>query len=165
MKKNYIIILIIILTIIFYFYSNQVKIVRLREFSKNSKICPYELDENWKTSKIYFNDYYERLKKRNIKMFYVDGDKLEKREIQNEKEMIDTLRYIDSKVYNYVEGKWFITKRKFFSLALGLDEELKNDYIFIPENEKKVILKNIEKYPWNRPLASCSFLEILVGEY
>ena len=107
---------------------------------------------------------YKIFKERNIK-FYIDDENGKMREITNQDEFFTSLREAEDYAYEIVGKKWFYTKRKLFGIAFGIDKEAKIKYILVPEEEKKNILENIDKYPKKNIEDRCVLVEVLKGNY
>ena len=97
--------------------------------------------------------------------FYIDDENGKMREITNQNEFFTSLREAKDYAYEIVEKKWFYTKRKLFGIVFGINKEAKIKYILVPEEEKKNILKNIDKYPEKNIENKCVLVEVLKGNY
>ena len=95
--------------------------------------------------KEYYEKNYKIFKEKKIKL-YTDDENGKMREITNQDEFFTSLREAKDYAYEIVGKKWFYTKRKLFGIAFGIDKEAKIKYILVPEEEKKNILKNIDKW-------------------
>ena len=145
-----------IITIVF-FYKNHLNKARI-----NVSDCPN--NRYMANRKKYFEKNYKIFKEKRIK-FYIDDKNGKMREITNQDEFFASLREATDYAYEIVEKKWFYTKRKLFGIAFGIDKEAKIKYILVPEEEKKNILKNIDKYPEKNIENRCVLVEVLKGNY
>ena len=139
------------------FYKNHLKKARI-----NLSDCPN--NRYMANRKEYYEKNYKIFKERQIK-FYIDDENGKIREIANQDEFFASLREATDYAYEIVEKKWFYTKRKLFGIAFGIDKEAKIKYILVPEEEKKNILKNIDKYPEKNIENRCVLVEVLKGNY
>ena len=139
------------------FYKNHLKKVRI-----NVSDCPN--NRYMANRKEYYEKNYKIFKEKQIK-FYIDDENGKMREIANQDEFFASLREATDYAYEIVGKKWFYTKRKLFGIAFGIDKEAKIKYILVPEEEKKNILKNIDKYPEKNIENRCVLIEVLKGNY
>ena len=128
------------------FVSIIVVILLYKNHSKRVKVNVSDCPNNryMANRKEYYQKNYKIFKERNIK-FYIDDENGKMREITNQDEFFTSLREAKDYAYEIVGKKWFYTKRKLFGIAFGIDKEAKIKYILVPEEEKKNILKNIDK--------------------
>ena len=157
MNKFFKLILLFIFIIASLFYKNHSKRVKV-----NVSDCPN--NRYMANRKEYYQKNYKIFKERNIK-FYIDDENGKMREITNQDEFFTSLREAKDYAYEIVGKKWFYTKRKLFGIAFGIDKEAKIKYILVPEEEKKNILKNIDKYPKKSIENRCVLVEVLKGNY
>ena len=139
------------------FYKNHLKKARI-----NVSDCPN--NRYMPNRKEYYEKNYKIFKEKQIK-FYIDDENGKMREIANQDEFFASLREATDYAYEIVGKKWFYTKRKLFGIAFGIDKEAKIKYILVPEEEKKNILKNIDKYPEKNIENRCVLVEVLKGNY
>ena len=139
------------------FYKNHSKKVKI-----NVSDCPN--NRYMANRKEYYEKNYKIFKEKKIKL-YTDDENGKIREIANQDEFFASLREATDYAYEIVEKKWFYTKRKLFGIAFGIDKEAKIKYILVPEEEKKNILKNIDKYPEKNIENRCVLVEVLKGNY
>ena len=139
------------------FYKNHLKKARI-----NVSDCPN--NRYMANRKEYYEKNYKIFKEKQIK-FYIDDENGKMREIANQDEFFASLREATDYAYEIVGKKWFYTKRKLFGIAFGIDKEAKIKYILVPEEEKKNILKNIDKYPEKNIENRCVLIEVLKGNY
>ena len=139
------------------FYKNHSKKVKI-----NVSDCPN--NRYMANRKEYYEKNYKIFKERKIKL-YIDDENGKMREITNQEEFFTSLREAKDYAYEIVGKKWFYTKRKLFGIAFGIDKEAKIKYILVPEEEKKNILKNIDKYPKKSIENRCVLVEVLKGNY
>ena len=139
------------------FYKNHLKKVRI-----NVSDCPN--NRYMANRKEYYEKNYKIFKERQIK-FYIDDKNGKMREITNQDEFFTSLREAKDYAYEIVGKKWFYTKRKLFGIVFGIDKKAKIKYILVPEEEKKNILKNIDKYPEKNIENRCVLVEVLKGNY
>ena len=139
------------------FYKNHLKKARI-----NVSDCPN--NRYMANRKEYYEKNYKIFKEKQIK-FYIDDENGKMREIANQDEFFASLREATDYAYEIVGKKWFYTKRKLFGIAFGIDKEAKIKYILVPEEEKKNILKNIDKYPEKNIENRCVLVEVLKGNY
>ena len=139
------------------FYKNHLKKARI-----NVSDCPN--NRYMANRKEYYEKNYKIFKEKQIK-FYIDDKNEKMREIANQDEFFASLREATDYAYEIVGKKWFYTKRKLFGIAFGIDKEAKIKYILVPEEEKKNILKNIDKYPEKNIENRCVLIEVLKGNY
>ena len=144
------------------FVSIIVVILLYKNHSKRVKVNVSDCPNNryMANRKEYYQKNYKIFKERNIK-FYIDDENGKMREITNQDEFFTSLREAKDYAYEIVGKKWFYTKRKLF----GIDKEAKIKYILVPEEEKKNILKNIDKYPEKNIENRCVLVEVLKGNY
>ena len=157
MNKFFKLILLSIFIIASLFYKNHSKKVKI-----NVSDCPN--NRYMANRKEYYQKNYKIFKERNIK-FYIDDENGKMREITNQDEFFTSLREAEDYAYEIVGKKWFYTKRKLFGIAFGIDKEAKIKYILVPEEEKKNILENIDKYPKKNIEDRCVLVEVLKGNY
>ena len=157
MNKFFKLILLSIFIIASLFYKNHSKKVKI-----NVSDCPN--NRYMANRKEYYQKNYKIFKERNIK-FYIDDENGKMREITNQDEFFTSLREAKDYAYEIVGEKWFYTKRKLFGIAFGIDREAKIKYILVPEEEKKNILENIDKYPKKNIEDRCVLVEVLKGNY
>lgn len=157
MNKFFKLILLSIFIIASLFYKNYSKKVKINVFD-----CPN--NRYMANRKEYYEKNYKIFKERKIKL-YTDDENGKMREITNQDEFFTSLREAKDYAYKIVGKKWFYTKRKLFGIAFGIDKEAKIKYILVPEEEKKNILKNIDKYPKKSIENRCVLVEVLKGNY
>ena len=146
MNKFFKLILLSIFIIASLFYKNHSKKVKI-----NVSDCPN--NRYMANRKEYYEKNYKIFKEKKIKL-YTDDENGKMREITNQDEFFTSLREAKDYAYEIVGKKWFYTKRKLFGIAFG-----------IPEEEKKNILKNIDKYPEKNIENRCVLVEVLKGNY
>ena len=148
------------------FVSIIVVILLYKNHSKRVKVNVSDCPNNryMANRKEYYQKNYKIFKERNIK-FYIDDENGKMREITNQDEFFTSLREAKDYAYEIVWEKWFYTKRKLFGIAFGIDREAKIKYILVPEEEKKNILENIDKYPKKNIEDRCVLVEVLKGNY
>ena len=157
MNKFFKLILLSIFIIASLFYKNHSKKVKI-----NVSDCPN--NRYMVNRKEYYEKNYKIFKERKIKL-YTDDENGKMREITNQDEFFTSLREAKDYAYEIVGKKWFYTKRKLFGIAFGIDREAKIKYILVPEEEKKNILENIDKYPKKNIEDRCVLVEVLKGNY
>jgi len=157
MNKFFKLILLSIFIIASLFYKNHSKKVKI-----NVSDCPN--NRYMANRKEYYEKNYKIFKERKIKL-YTDDENGKMREITNQDEFFTSLREAKDYAYEIVGKKWFYTKRKLFGIAFGIDKEAKIKYILVPEEEKKNILENIDKYPKKNIEDRCVLVEVLKGNY
>ena len=157
MNKFFKLILLSIFIIASLFYKNHSKKVKI-----NVSDCPN--NRYMVNRKEYYEKNYKIFKERKIKL-YTDDENGKMREITNQDEFFTSLREAKDYAYEIVGEKWFYTKRKLFGIAFGIDREAKIKYILVPEEEKKNILKNIDKYTEKNIENRCVLVEVLKGNY
>ena len=157
MNKFFKLILLSIFIIVSLFYKNHSKKVKI-----NVSDCPN--NRYMANRKEYYEKNYKIFKEKKIKL-YTDDENGKMREIANQDEFFASLREARDYAYEIVGKKWFYTKRKLFGIAFGIDKEAKIKYILVPEEEKKNILKNIDKYPEKNIENRCVLVEVLKGNY
>ena len=157
MNKFFKLILLSIFIIASLFYKNHSKKVKI-----NVSDCPN--NRYMANRKEYYEKNYKIFKEKKIKL-YTDDENGKMREITNQDEFFTSLREAKDYAYEIVGEKWFYTKRKLFGIAFGIDREAKIKYILVPEEEKKNILENIDKYPKKNIEDRCVLVEVLKGNY
>ena len=157
MNKFFKLILLSIFIIVSLFYKNHSKKVKI-----NVSDCPN--NRYMANRKEYYEKNYKIFKEKKIKL-YTDDENGKMREITNQDEFFTSLREAKDYAYEIVGEKWFYTKRKLFGIAFGIDREAKIKYILVPEEEKKNILKNIDKYTEKNIENRCVLVEVLKGNY
>ena len=157
MNKFFKLILLSIFIIVSLFYKNHSKKVKI-----NVSDCPN--NRYMANRKEYYEKNYKIFKEKKIKL-YTDDENGKMREITNQDEFFTSLREAKDYAYEIVGKKWFYTKRKLFGIAFGIDREAKIKYILVPEEEKKNILENIDKYPKKNIEDRCVLVEVLKGNY
>ena len=157
MNKFFKLILLSIFIIVSLFYKNHSKKVKI-----NVSDCPN--NRYMANRKEYYEKNYKIFKEKKIKL-YTDDENGKMREITNQDEFFTSLREAKDYAYEIVGEKWFYTKRKLFGIAFGIDREAKIKYILVPEEEKKNILENIDKYPKKNIEDRCVLVEVLKGNY
>lgn len=150
--RNKIFFIIILITIVFLVGKNY-----LKESVEKEIGCSFIRSEE------YFNAKYKLLREKNIKIYiFKEG---QTKEVSNVDEFMSSLIVAEQYAQQQVGGKWFYTKRKFFSMALGIDKEARVKFISIPEEKKEEILKNIDRYPRKYTRSACDLLQVMLGDF